>query len=74
MSSYIIVAVGGGSLGLLVGGYVTQALSWHWIFFINMPIGIVTFVIGNRCYRRKRRTRDPGRVGRRRRLAEHRRN
>jgi len=46
MSSYIIVAVGGGSLGLLVGGYVTQALSWHWIFFINIPIGIVTFVAG----------------------------
>ncbi len=46
MSSYIIVAVGGGSLGLLVGGYVTQALSWHWIFFINVPIGIATFVLG----------------------------
>jgi EmrB/QacA subfamily drug resistance transporter len=46
MSSYIIVAVGGGSLGLLVGGYVTQALSWHWIFFINIPIGIATFVAG----------------------------
>ena len=46
MSSYIIVAVGGGSLGLLVGGYVTQALSWHWIFFINIPIGLVTFLFG----------------------------
>lgn len=46
MSSYIIVAVGGGSLGLLLGGYVTQALSWHWIFFINIPIGVVTFVAG----------------------------
>ena len=46
MSSYIIVAVGGGSLGLLVGGYVTQALSWHWIFFINIPIGVATFLAG----------------------------
>jgi EmrB/QacA subfamily drug resistance transporter len=46
MSSYIIVAVGGGSLGLLAGGYVTQALSWHWIFFINIPIGIATFIAG----------------------------
>jgi EmrB/QacA subfamily drug resistance transporter len=46
MSSYILVAIGGGSLGLLVGGYVTQALSWHWIFFINLPIGIATFVLG----------------------------
>jgi EmrB/QacA subfamily drug resistance transporter len=47
MSSYIIVAVGGGSLGLLVGGYVTQALSWHWIFFINIPIGIATVAVGS---------------------------
>jgi EmrB/QacA subfamily drug resistance transporter len=46
MSSYIIVAVGGGSLGLLVGGYMTQALGWHWIFFINIPIGLVTFLVG----------------------------
>jgi MFS family permease len=46
MSSYIIVAVGGGSLGLLIGGYVTQALSWHWIFFINIPIGLATFIAG----------------------------
>jgi EmrB/QacA subfamily drug resistance transporter len=46
MSSYIIVAVGGGSLGLLIGGYVTQVLSWHWIFFINIPIGAATFVAG----------------------------
>jgi len=46
MSAYIIVAVGGGSLGLLVGGYVTQALSWHWIFFINIPIGVATLVVG----------------------------
>jgi EmrB/QacA subfamily drug resistance transporter len=46
MSSYIIVAVGGGSLGLLIGGYVTQALSWHWIFFINLPIGLTTFIVG----------------------------
>jgi EmrB/QacA subfamily drug resistance transporter len=46
MSSYILVAIGGGSLGLLVGGYVTQALSWHWIFFINLPIGVATFVLG----------------------------
>jgi len=46
MSAYIIVAVGGGSLGLLVGGYVTQALSWHWIFFINIPIGIATLALG----------------------------
>ena len=46
MSAYIFVAVGGGSIGLLVGGILTQALNWHWIFFINVPIGVFTFVAG----------------------------
>lgn len=46
MSTYILVAVGGGSLGLLLGGILTQILSWHWIFFINVPIGIATVVAG----------------------------
>ena len=46
MSAYIFVAVGGGSIGLLAGGAITQALNWHWIFFINLPIGIVTIVLG----------------------------
>ena len=46
MSAYVFVAVGGGAVGLLVGGVLTQALSWHWIFFINIPIGIVTLVAG----------------------------
>ena len=39
MSAYVFVAVAGGSLGLLAGGVLTQALSWHWIFFVNLPIG-----------------------------------
>lgn len=46
MSAYIFVAVGGGSIGLLVGGVLTQALDWHWIFFINVPIGVATFLFG----------------------------
>ena len=46
MSVYIVTAVGGGSLGLLVGGLFTQALSWHWIFFINVPIGLAAMAAG----------------------------
>ena len=47
MSAYMFVAVGGGSIGLLVGGILTQAVNWHWIFVINVPIGIVTFILGS---------------------------
>jgi EmrB/QacA subfamily drug resistance transporter len=46
MSSYVFVAVCGGAVGLLLGGALTQALSWHWIFFINVPIGVVTLGLG----------------------------
>ena len=44
MSAYVFVSVAGGSLGLLAGGVLTQALSWHWVFFVNLPIGVATFV------------------------------
>ncbi|WP_240799005.1 MFS transporter [Streptomyces sp. A0958] len=37
---YSFVQSAGGSLGLLAGGVLTQAISWHWIFFVNVPIGI----------------------------------
>jgi EmrB/QacA subfamily drug resistance transporter len=46
MSAYVFVAVAGGSLGLLAGGALTQALSWHWIFFVNVPIGLATIALG----------------------------
>src|SRR5690348_13780816 len=39
---YSFVASAGGSIGLLAGGVLTQALDWHWIFFVNVPIGIAT--------------------------------
>jgi EmrB/QacA subfamily drug resistance transporter len=39
---YGFVASAGGSIGLLTGGVLTQAISWHWIFLINVPIGIAT--------------------------------
>jgi EmrB/QacA subfamily drug resistance transporter len=46
MSAYVFVAVAGGSLGLLAGGLLTEALSWHWIFFVNLPIGALTMGLG----------------------------
>jgi EmrB/QacA subfamily drug resistance transporter len=39
---YGFVASAGGSIGLLLGGALTEAISWHWIFIINLPIGIAT--------------------------------
>jgi EmrB/QacA subfamily drug resistance transporter len=39
---YGFVASAGGSIGLLAGGVLTEAISWHWIFFINLPVGIAT--------------------------------
>jgi EmrB/QacA subfamily drug resistance transporter len=46
MSAYMFVAVGGGSVGLLLGGLITSSVDWHWIFFINVPIGAVTLLLG----------------------------
>src|SRR5829696_3296596 len=42
------VASAGGSIGLLAGGVLTEAISWHWIFFVNLPIGIATAVLAVR--------------------------
>jgi EmrB/QacA subfamily drug resistance transporter len=47
MSAYVFVAVAGGSLGLLAGGALTEILSWHWIFFVNLPIGAATLALGH---------------------------
>jgi EmrB/QacA subfamily drug resistance transporter len=38
------IAIGGASVGLVLGGALTQAFSWRWIFFVNVPVGIVTFL------------------------------
>ncbi|HME04925.1 MAG TPA: MFS transporter [Solirubrobacteraceae bacterium] len=46
MGLYAFVSAGGGSIGLLAGGALTQSLDWHWIFFVNVPIGVVAFVFG----------------------------
>src|SRR3954466_15974820 len=45
---FAFVASAGGSIGLLLGGVLTEAINWHWIFFVNLPIGIVTGVLARR--------------------------
>jgi EmrB/QacA subfamily drug resistance transporter len=46
MSVFTFVSASGGSIGLLAGGLISQSISWHWIFFVNVPIGILTIVLG----------------------------
>ena len=45
---YSFVASAGGSVGLLAGGVLTQGINWHWIFFVNIPIGIATAALALR--------------------------
>jgi EmrB/QacA subfamily drug resistance transporter len=48
MGVYAFVSAGGGSIGLLAGGALTQSLNWHWIFFVNVPIGALALLFGAR--------------------------
>jgi EmrB/QacA subfamily drug resistance transporter len=41
---FAFVASAGGAVGLLTGGVIAQAISWHWIFFVNVPVGVVVAV------------------------------
>jgi EmrB/QacA subfamily drug resistance transporter len=45
---YSFVASAGASIGLLAGGLITQAINWHWIFFVNAPIGVAAAVLALR--------------------------
>ena len=45
MGVFGFVAAGGGSIGVLLGGVLTDTLDWHWIFLVNFPIGIVVYVL-----------------------------
>jgi EmrB/QacA subfamily drug resistance transporter len=45
MGIYGFVCSGGGSIGVLLGGLLTSTLSWHWIFLVNLPIGIVVYLL-----------------------------
>lgn len=51
---YSFVASAGASIGLLAGGVLTEAISWHWIFFVNVPIGVATALLAVRLVARDR--------------------
>jgi EmrB/QacA subfamily drug resistance transporter len=48
MGVFGFVAAGGGSIGVLLGGILTDTLDWHWIFLVNFPIGVLVFVLSLR--------------------------
>ena len=45
MGIYGFVCAGGGSIGVLLGGVLTSAFNWHWIFLVNLPIGVVVYAL-----------------------------
>ena len=45
---YAFVASAGGSIGLLAGGVIAESINWHWIFFVNLPIGLITAALAVR--------------------------
>jgi len=53
---YSFIASAGASIGLLAGGLLTQGINWHWIFFVNLPIGIAAGVLSLRLVESDRGT------------------
>jgi EmrB/QacA subfamily drug resistance transporter len=48
MGIFGFVASGGGSIGVLLGGILTDTINWHWIFLVNLPIGVLVYVLSLR--------------------------
>src|SRR5437870_10496456 len=48
MGVFGFVAAGGGSIGVVLGGILTDSINWHWIFLVNLPIGVVVYVLSLR--------------------------
>jgi EmrB/QacA subfamily drug resistance transporter len=62
MGVYGFVASGGGSIGVLLGGVLTDTLNWHWIFLVNVPIGVAVFLGSLRLLPSGRAMQQRGRV------------
>jgi EmrB/QacA subfamily drug resistance transporter len=48
MGVFGFVAAGGGSIGVILGGVLTNSFDWHWIFLVNLPIGVIVLVLSMR--------------------------
>src|SRR6266536_1322693 len=48
LAVWAAIAIGGSAVGLVLGGLLTQYFSWPWIFFVNVPVGVVAFVLSLR--------------------------
>jgi len=62
MGVFGFVAAGGGTLGVLLGGVLTDLLTWHWIFLVNVPIGIAVCALSGRVLPPSRPPNAPGRL------------
>jgi len=62
MGVFGFVIAGGGSLGVLLGGILTNSLDWHWIFLVNIPIGVVVLALSLRLLPSDRETDAAGRL------------
>jgi EmrB/QacA subfamily drug resistance transporter len=48
LGAFAAISGGGGAVGLLLGGLLTDALSWQWVFFVNVPVGLATLALALR--------------------------
>jgi EmrB/QacA subfamily drug resistance transporter len=62
MGIFGFVASGGGSLGVLLGGILTDTLDWHWIFLVNVPVGVLVVILTFLVIPAQRRTSDAPRL------------